>query len=106
MSSQAYLKFLSATEKIWAGINPNCRQILEVVIKRDSVSPYKVQDVIGMGEIASQATLHKALTELVQSNYIALKPDPTDGRVKFVTLSRKGSLLVDKLSKLLSQSSA
>lgn len=103
MPNKSYLNFLTATEKVWADISPNGRKILVLVIKRGSTDPFKVRDVIGMRSIASQATLHKCLGELIASGHITLKADPSDGRVKYVTLSKKGNLLVDKLSKLLAK---
>lgn len=106
MPNKSYLNFLTATEKVWVGFSPKAREILEAVIKRGSAAPFKVQDVINMRSIASQATLHKCLGELVASKHISLKPDPTDGRVKFVTLSKKGNLLVDRLNELLKSASS
>ena len=104
MASQSYLTFLKASNKLWAGITANQREILQAVIKRGSSNPYRVQDIIDMRSIASQATLHKCLGELIASGYITLNTDPSDGRVKYVTLSKKGNLLVNRLSKLASQS--
>ncbi|MBU3564210.1 MarR family winged helix-turn-helix transcriptional regulator [Polynucleobacter sp. Tro8-14-1] len=103
MSSQSYLMFLEASNKLWAGITSNQREVLLAVIKRDSSNPYRVQDIIGMRSIASQATLHKALTELVAQGYLAFKPSPSDNRVKFVVLARKGGALEARLTKILSQ---
>ena len=57
-----------------------------------------------MREIASQATLHKDLTNLVDQGYLALLIDPVDLRAKKVVITKKGIALVAKLNKLLSQS--
>jgi DNA-binding MarR family transcriptional regulator len=104
--SQSYLTFLEASNKLWAGITANQREVLLAVIKRGSSNPYRVQDIIGMYLIASQATLHKALSELVSLGYLALKPSNSDNRVKFVVLAKKGSALEARLSKILSQACA
>ena len=103
MPYHSYLTFLEASNKLWAGITANQREVLLAVIKRDSSDPYRVQDIIGMRLIASQATLHKALSELVTQGYLALQASPSDSRVKFVVLARKGSALEARLTKILSQ---
>jgi DNA-binding MarR family transcriptional regulator len=101
--SNPYLTFLEASNKLWAGITANQRQVLEAVIKRDSTTPYRVQDIIGMRSIASQATLHKTLSELVEQDYLALEAAPSDGRVKFVVLTKKANSLISRVNKLLAQ---
>ena len=103
MSCHSYLTFLEASNKLWAGISANLREVLIAVIKRDSSNPYRVQDIIGMRSIASQATLHKALTEVVSKGYLVFKPSLSDSRVKFVFLTKKGSALEAKLNKLLAR---
>jgi DNA-binding MarR family transcriptional regulator len=99
----SYLTFLEASNKLWAGITANQREVLIAVIKRDSSNPYRIQDIIGMRSIASQATLHKALTEVVSKGYLVFKPSLSDSRVKFVFLTRKGSTLEAQLNKLLTR---
>ena len=101
--NQSYLTFLETSNKLWAGLTANQRQVLEAVIKRDSANHYRVQDIIGMRSIASQATLHTALTELVTQDYLALEATPSDGRVKFVVLTKKANLLISRINKLLAQ---
>lgn len=56
-----------------------------------------------MRSIASQATLHKTLSELVQQGYLALETAPSDGRVKFVVLTKKANSLISRINKLLAQ---
>ena len=104
MNVNSYLKILQATSKVWGDISPTERTILEAVIRNVSPPLLRVQDILAMREIASQATIHKSLSSLVSKGYLALKPDPTDGRAKFVTLGKKTHVLVEKLSKHLSDS--
>ena len=54
-----------------------------------------------MRSIASQATLHKTLSELVDQGYLVLQACPSDGRVKFVALTKKANLLISRINKLL-----
>ncbi|HQR83507.1 MAG TPA: helix-turn-helix domain-containing protein [Polynucleobacter sp.] len=42
-----------------------------------------------MKTIASQATLHKTLSNLVKGGYLILKPSDDDGRVKYVMMTQK-----------------
>lgn len=65
-----------------------------------------VKDILSMREIASQATLHKELTNLVDQGYLSLLSDPVDLRAKKIVMTKKGNDLVAKLSKLLSNSTA
>jgi DNA-binding MarR family transcriptional regulator len=99
--SKSYLTFLEASNQLWVGITANQRQVLAEVIKRDSTNLYRVQDIIGMRSIASQATLHKTLSELVDQGYLVLQACPSDGRVKFVALTKKANLLISRINKLL-----
>jgi DNA-binding MarR family transcriptional regulator len=99
--SKSYLTFLEASNQLWVGITANQRQVLAEVIKRDSTNLYRVQDIIGMRSIASQATLHKTLSELVDQGYLVLQDCPSDGRVKFVALTKKANLLISRINKLL-----
>ncbi len=103
MSYHSYLTFLEASNKLWAAVTANQREVLMAVIKRDPSNPYRVQDIISMRSIASQATLHKALTEVVSKGYLVFKPSLSDSRVKFVFLTRKGSALESQLNKLLAR---
>ena len=103
MSCHSYLTFLKASDKLWFGITAKQREVLLTVIRRGFSNPYRVQDVIGMRSIASQATLHKALTEVVSKGYLVFKPSLSDSRVKFIFLTRKGSALEAQLNKLLTR---
>ena len=104
MSINSYLDFLSVSSKLWAGISSHGRSILEMLFERGA-NTCRVQDLITMSHIASQATLHKELKELVAKGYVSLKISPSDGRVKLVTLTKKSNQLLDHLSKVLSKCS-
>lgn len=51
-----------------------------------------VNDVLLLEDLASQATLHTAVTHLARKKLIILKTDPKDSRRKFVLLARAGIL--------------
>ena len=104
MDINSYLRFLEATSKLEINMAPNSRRILEELLKKGNVQPYRVQDIISMHEIASQATLHKALKELINDGYLRLKASPQDARVKYVQLTKKTNDLVQKISRLIEKS--
>jgi hypothetical protein len=52
MDLQAYLKFLVISDGIWSGISNNGRRIIEAVAKQGDETPYRVQDIIAMKDIA------------------------------------------------------
>jgi len=106
MAINSYLKFLEATSKLEINIPPNSKRVLKVILKRGDGEPCRVQDIISMQEIASQATLHKALKELISDGYLMLKADPHDGRARHIQVTKKTNDLVQKVSKLLEKSAS
>jgi DNA-binding MarR family transcriptional regulator len=100
MAINSYLKFLEATSKLEINILPNGKRILKEILKRGYGHPCRVQDIISMQEIASQATLHKALKELIADGYLMFKADPHDGRARHIQVTKKTNDLVQKVSKL------
>ena len=101
MQKNLYLKFQVESQKIHAHFSEYEKQILHAIFLRDSQKPYRVQDILEMQSIASQATLHKALKNLVELNYLALNESKIDGRTKFVIATKKANKLLDKLDALL-----
>jgi DNA-binding MarR family transcriptional regulator len=57
-----------------------------------------VKDIITLNNIASQATLHKALTNLIDKNLLAYKADKADGRLKEVHLTKLAEKRYEELS--------
>lgn len=104
MAINSYLKFLEATSKLEINIPPNSKRILKEILKRGYGHPCRVKDIISMQEIASQATLHKALKELIADGYLMLKADPRDGRARHIQVTKKTNDLVQKVSKLIEKS--
>lgn len=100
MRNDSYLNFLESSNRIWLGISSNGKAILEMVM-RSVDQPLQVKDIIHNKAIASQATLHKELGFLIHGGYISLQTSKTDGRVKYVALSKKGNMLFNRLNNLL-----
>lgn len=101
MPNNSYLKFLSATEKISSQFSDHEKQVLKEIFMRGSDDPFRVQEIIDMRTIASQATLHKTLTTLVKDGYLTLKPSKEDGRVKYIMMTKKASKLLEQINHLL-----
>ncbi|MDF9788316.1 hypothetical protein [Polynucleobacter sphagniphilus] len=62
-----------------------------------------VKDLLVLNEIASQATLHKALTNLVNKKLLAFKATKEDGRLKEVVLTKIANKRYEMLSKAIEQ---
>ena len=60
-----------------------------------------VKDLITLNHIASQATLHKALSSLVDKNLLELKITKEDGRLKEVHLTKLANKRYEELNKAL-----
>lgn len=58
-----------------------------------------VKDLITLNQIASQATLHKALSSLVVKKLLTYKADKEDGRLKEVHLTKLANKRYEDLSK-------
>lgn len=104
MKNQPYLLFLETSNTLFHGITANQRKVLKAIFIRVSDGPCHVKDIIGIRSIASLATLHKTLNELVNDDYITLEADPSDGRAKLIVLTKKARLLIFGLNKSLIQS--
>lgn len=91
---QAYLKFLAAqdADKKRLDLSSNQVALLEYIFKETATGRVlRVQDLITLNKIASQATLHGALKGLIAKGLITSKAHKEDGRVKEVYLTAQGN---------------
>ena len=58
-----------------------------------------VKDLLGLKEVASQATIHGRLKRLAEKKLISLKVNGVDGRVKEVMLTKLANKRFELLSK-------
>ena len=58
-----------------------------------------VKDLITLNHIASQATLHKALSNLIDKKLLSYKADKKDGRLKEVHLTKLAEKRYEELGK-------
>lgn len=101
MFSTSYSCFISGKQKIWAGLPNREQHILEAVLKHPPNHRPKVQDLLQLKELGSQATVHAALTRLKKLNLLILTTDASDGRIKLVSLTPKAMMIFRNLSKLM-----
>lgn len=101
MLKNSYLRFLSATVQLSAQFSDHEKQVFKEIFLRGSEDPFHVRDILDMNWIASQATLHKALTNLVKDGYLTLKTSKDDGRVKYILMTKKANKLLEQINHLL-----
>ncbi|MBT8550542.1 hypothetical protein G6731_01015 [Polynucleobacter paneuropaeus] len=97
-----YFKYLVALDKSNKKfkLSNDERLLLDVVAsaKHNDKVMY-VKDLITLNQIASQATLHKALSSLVNKKLLELKITEEDGRLKEVHLTKLANKRYEELSK-------
>lgn len=103
MRNDAYIRFLKAAEGLSDQLPDHEQQMLNEIMKRGSCL-FRVQEIIEMRSIASQATLHKALVNLVHKGYVSLEQSKEDGRIKYIKPTKKTDQLLNQLNTLLKQS--
>jgi DNA-binding MarR family transcriptional regulator len=103
MRNDAYIRFLKATEGLSDQLSDHEQQMLNEIMKRGD-RLFRVQEIIEMRAIASQATLHKVLLNLVHKGYVSLEQSKEDGRIKYIKATKKTDQLLNRLNTLLKQS--
>ena len=102
MTRDSYFKFLnklSESNKKY-NLSNDERLILDVVATETYAGKVMyVKDLITLNQIASQATLHKALSSLVDKKLLELKITKQDGRLKEVHLTKLANKRYEDLSR-------
>lgn len=101
---EQYIKYVNALDKCNKKFNLSNdeRLLLDVVaIAIHAEKVIYVKDLIALNHIASQATLHKALSSLIEKNLLAYKADRNDGRLKEVHLTKLAKKRYEELSKVI-----
>jgi DNA-binding MarR family transcriptional regulator len=101
MPYTSYRCFIRGQQRIWAGLPNREQHILEAVLKNPSNNRQKVQDILRLKELGSQATIHAALTRLKKMHLLIFTNDEGDGRVKLISLAPKAILILKSLGKLM-----
>lgn len=97
-----YLNFADIHEKIKKKYHVDSRQcqILRFATHRHlNQNPVKVLEVIQLNEIASPATLHKIIQELVDARLLKLQINEEDNRIKFLIPTPTAIKLLGEIGK-------
>ena len=97
-----YFRFLAVLDKSNKKfkLNNDERLMLDVVATATHKGEVVyVKRLIALKHIASQATLHKALTNLIDKNLLTYKSDKADGRLKQVHLTKLADKRYEELNK-------
>ena len=104
MTQDSYFKFLNKLSESNRKCNLSNDERLLLDVVATSIHAGKVmyvKDLITLNQIASQATLHKALSSLVDKKLLELKITKEDGRLKEVHLTKLANKRYEDLSKAL-----
>lgn len=71
-------------------------RLLYFIARNDSLSVGDLQDILGI----SKQALHRPLSRLTEQRLVVSKSDADDGRVRRLSLSRKGRALECRLSRM------
>jgi DNA-binding MarR family transcriptional regulator len=102
MTQDSYFRFLDKLSESNKKYNLSNDERLLLDVVATSIHAGKVmyvKDLITLNQIASQATLHKALSSLVDKRLLELKITKQDGRLKEVHLTKLASKRYEDLSK-------
>ncbi|MDH6299940.1 winged helix-turn-helix domain-containing protein [Polynucleobacter sphagniphilus] len=104
----SYIRFLAKLAETQTHNLSNYERLLlnEVALQIHASNVMYVTDLIGLDKIASQATLHKALSSLVDKGLLELKIAKEDDRRKEVHLTKLANKHFEALSKNLQAATA
>lgn len=88
---QKYLQFVDLAQAIDKNLNSNHyeTQLLDAMAKAYFLNgPIPVGDLIRQKHIASMATLHSKIKNLIGKGLLSAKPSKSDGRMKELTLTQ------------------
>ena len=100
MHSIAYTRFAVAKQKLWKGMPDRESRVLKAILAQDANNPLMVKDLIKISALGSRATIHAALTSLVNSGHLKHSTLHADGRSKFINLTPLSKTLFKKLNLL------
>jgi DNA-binding MarR family transcriptional regulator len=97
-----YLQFADVGEKIQASYNLSSKEckILRVITRAHlQNSSLRVQSLLSMSDIASPATIHKAIKSLVSKGLLKINHSDTDARIKLLSPTSRALKLYDELGR-------
>lgn len=100
-SESKYLDFAEALDKVRAQyqINPAEWKTLRTIARYHlKGAPVKTIDLLHMQELASPATIHKMIKNLIAKGMVSIHFDDRDGRLKFLVPTTKALNTFKQLS--------
>jgi len=102
----SYIRFLNVTKALESkvGLDAIQKQLLDVVMLANlQEKEVLVGDLLALGHVGSQATLHGRVKSLIILGYVKLVTDKIDGRKKQVVPTKLAIKHYDNLSMLLAK---
>ena len=105
----AFIRFLNlkhTMEVSPAELDSTALQLLEICELRDHIGKrLTVTDAMKLDKVASPATIHRKLIQLVDAEYLSLEYEGQNRRTKYLTPTGKSHEYFTKLGEFISQSS-
>ena len=103
-----YLNFLNESSEIIVPFDKTAQQLLEEVAMTysEGSKPLTVSDVMEMFHIASPATMHRKMNDLLVFGYIALAYEGTNRRTKYLKLTPLATKYFEKMNAIFLRSKA
>jgi hypothetical protein len=107
-SPSSYMRFLALCQALDQGYNPNLdlvalRLLEDVALAEFRDQPLTVSQAMGLKQIASPATIHRKLQELLKSGLVELRYTESNRRSKYIRSTKSGTAYFSKRSNLLMQ---
>ena len=106
---QAFIRFLNLKQTLTITpkeLDATAVQLLEVCASKSHTGKrLTVTDAMKLQTIASPATIHRKLTQLIDADYLSLEYEGRNRRTKYLTPTQKSNDYFTKLGELFIQSS-
>ena len=107
---EAFIRFLylKNTLAIEAdGLDLTSMQLLEIcMVRSDAGQRLTITEAMGLTRVASPATIHRKLLQLLDSGYVTFEFENNNRRTKYLTPTAKSNEYFAKLGSLLLQSAS
>lgn len=79
------------------GLSMESEVILDIVRQKERLTVMELMKIALTSELASHATVHKAIKDAINLKYLSLETSEKDGRVKTCSLTKKGKNYLEAL---------
>lgn len=106
----AFIRFLNLRQTLQidpAELDLTSIKLLEICeVRHDSGNRLTVTEAMKLQQVASPATIHRKVTNLIDAGYLTLEFEGTNRRTKYLTPTSKSSNYFAELGALLKKSNA